>query len=777
MFKTFFKDASKNGDSIATTGRRSRRDGGSEELFELKDATYPCEECGTVFLSSYALKKHKLSHQIKEGDAIPKPVRKKSKCSKPKKGKTKPKESMYKGMTNCPHCLLHFGNNVKKLKNHAWKCKKRQHLKTEKSSNDSSETLNRSQGADFNNDAIPIPISVDEFMDEGVPSPISATSSKSSNHSTAVKRKPMPKSVKEKVLKEEVNTSNSSDAEAARITGVQMFKQKIASVLSTLGARRFQTSEPQQSDHEEADATSPPIKKRRVHDEEKEETDCSNTMAPSTNKKQETSSPEPPAEALDVKPTSPISLLVCEVCLRVLSSSNSRRRHEVSVHKLANSRPVADLTTSQIVPKSRSGSAKKKVSKSSSKATVSKTVSTVESGNSVVSEDSSKSKPSTGIDFDSLPNQGHCPICGKFVTRMKRHIGDVHKVKLPGTTGTAPVKGLPVVRPVSKSFKIYKTATKKIKQKLTSTAPKKPSQPQVKLVQSKDLTKMEASGEDNATNTESSDLRCACCDKIFEVTCDFYEHMTLHEPKVKRLITCKLCDHKFSHEDDFLLHMQFRHKDVLGRMKEKSTENSTSKLASRANTTGVPEDSKDSSRRTRTSLRRASSDTRKRASSKENLRPCKVWISKEERKIAEDFMEKFQTRTGPEPVSARSTRRTSTFRSRTPESVTTPLSDTEHFDENSPMDENDDGQSQIVITSISSQKNLTSTPLIASSNDLDPMQCSSCSDVFYSYEALKKHELYFHNIKNSNMCPICGGKYLAICNWQLQFIECRKVTF
>lgn len=727
-------------DGPVRSSRRSR--GSTNEFVALGDDKYPCDICGFEFYSLSKKLQHEKSHLIKAVDDESVKIERKTNTEKatPKSKKKKVVDDKFKGMTNCPHCNRHFPvKKWKLLKIHATKCarpaifgcqfcdrKFKYTSEVEKHEKAHHKMKKDEDQQEFNNDSVPSPMSRDSKYDD---------SKSSTKGSVTEKPKPMPRSVKAKIekdSKEESGTTDNDSESKVLSSDTRSFKRKIAEVLSNLGTR-YNKLQSSSDANEEAEFDSPPRKKTAISKESNGESIRGHPMPASVKKKLEDRGRPMPSSPIQDDDRGDVDPLECAVCHRVFAQKHNRVRHERTVHSMTGQRSQISSPHSEDEPVSPKA---EKIYK--------------EEEEEDDDDDDEKAPKVDLANFNILSKaKANCPICGKLIlSRLKRHLQMVHKLDIPaGPVGS--VKS-PIKPSAPKSYKIYKTATNKLKQKLassSSTTIKKPvvSLPKVE-VEKKPENKVIAS-------TASSDLRCACCDKIFQVNCDFYEHMKMAHPRIKRLVTCKLCDHKFSHEEDFFLHIQFKHQELVAGMKQKP-ESPAKKDSAKHHSDPVRELATPSTSRT---TRKSNVQQEQKSGAKKitSSKQVSVGISYQEKKLAEDALRRQasrKTETSKNPT--RSTRRSSI---KEPETYEETYHDDDHFDDSGPMEVE---ESEIAITSTFSQK-VSPTKrekFKADSSDLDAMHCSTCSEVFYSYEALRKHELYFHNVKSTKMCPICGGK-------------------
>lgn len=288
--------------------------------------------------------------------------------------------------------------------------------------------------------------------------------------------------------------------------------------------------------------------------------------------------------------------LECEVCHRVFNTVYSRQRHEGAVHAILTPRGGSEEATSATP------------------------------GDTAASKKLKPKNPGVEVntrepagDYINLPvsdwrSEEKCPLCNKTfssVSNTKRHLETVHKkkVKIIKLTGGGNASQ-------NKSYKIYKITANKLKQKLASKgttalsgtkkmiSPKKgklalpgksssqkkasvadacasglkvseESKPPVLERQArtaivKSVKKEERTNQYKSVVLTTSDVICACCDKVFTAKCDFNQHQERKRLRVY-VTSCTLCNHHFSHETDYMLHMQFRHRDLLAGMEERIT--------------------------------------------------------------------------------------------------------------------------------------------------------------------------------------------------------------
>lgn len=739
---------------------------------------FACQYCGEEF---YQLSK-KTSHEQKHLTDSLKPVE-----DKPNVNSSKSSSKVKNWPKPCPTCKKQLWNS-KKYKGHVSNCGKSkakkstgtEAVKTVKSSiiykcdhcdkefHDKLQLLNHVEKDH-------VSPSTDEATSEST-TPRKSTrrsemlkdSAKSASSPIVENRDELP--VKATLNREEVDKGNengTTNAEkkvsSCNISSEKLssFKRKIAHVLSTLGSRQSYTSPGGKDDENEEDSEEKPRKKLRtsksVDDNNEDQSDKikGRPMPASVREKlesrrgQEADSP-PAAAKMSSDDSSSIHELECEVCHRVFTNFSNRQRHERTVHSIANprGRGVSTPTTPAVAEEKKVKPPSEKSTKSSSNGAASK----------------GATKPL--IDLASLPRKksGRCPVCNKFMTNLRRHLITVHKELFQDSSPSASaVPAKAVSNRAPKSYKIYKATTNKIKQKLVATSsptkavarnePAPEPEPDVEEKKSKpekkksvpevtSKTKKSESQVIMSMGVTTSDVICACCDKTFTVKCDFNRHMEMKHPKMKRLISCRLCGHMFSHEGDFILHIQFRHRDLVSGMEERSKKNSGSNKSEHAQETSPKFPGKPTS----TASIRISQADRNRADA--------AVAASNKLSSTQRLTERLRT--------MRST--PSKPKSPSPEPENEPMDtydDDDHHDdhfEDTEMQETE--ETEIAITSTFSQKEPTPPPRKSVPKShiagKDEMPCSTCTEVFYSYEALRKHELYFHNVKTTKMCPICG---------------------
>ncbi|CAL8123035.1 unnamed protein product [Orchesella dallaii] len=762
-------------------------------LTSLITEKFPCQFCGQEFYKLGSKNSHEKKMHIekkeKDHDA--------EKARKPSSSKSSKQKGRKYPDNKCPKCNIVIKNR-KKLVRHVYNCGKplafsceycdkkfpargklathlNTHIKAISVEETSQDFPRRSSKSDYGS---PVPSHMSVASNGG--------SSKSSKESVVEKTKPIPESVRAKLDLKDTPSRSGYDS-----SNRNSFKRKIADVLSNLESHNLSITTKNNESDEEAEQE-PPLKKTILSDGP--ESIKGRPMPASVRKKlerrttpKESVSPSKIKKSSETKEifnktgqsssghgknasydTSDLDPCECEVCHRMFSAVHNRIRHERSVHSISEPRSKTTPTTpTSTIPTPTSATPV--------------VDSTEESDNPVPDLDPELMKQH-GADFDlnSVPVTGRCPICQKFENRLRGHLKTSHKI---GTYNAPAVKSSPVNAPTTtrltapKSYKIYKTTAKKAMQKLTTGTSASSSKPVVSLEKvtvkgtSSLHQKISTTKTEPGTEQSVSTNRCSCCDETFEFQGDFNKHMEMRHPNRKRVITCKICRHMFSHEEDFIIHIRFKHKDVVSGNEQTPDTHSKSKPPKDEpqQRTKSHSSTQQSGRSTRTSaLTRGHTVDHPQQSPKSTpskyeieyaVKDCTVGISFKDREVAEKGNSAHKTENSTTTVtehldrSERSKRR-STLRARTP-SPEPEVMDTTYGSDNydDDMEVDPDPIADIAITSTFSQR-----PPSPKKNalGLDEMPCSTCTEVFYSYEALRKHELYFHNVKTSKMCPICG---------------------